>query len=330
MQNFLDLPLAKPLLLTCENYQEFRAWAELEVLQHTPYLRLLEIRGVARLNIPSAIDCAVEATAEAAQAVWPEWSPNVALADDQDRSNSLTQWERLAHRACERGRAPVVSDLHPTAQIARLSSLLDRERLIYLVPLDPGGTTEAQLQGYSAFVRWLAVNTSARVVAICSAAMVEHPGLEAIRYQALSWSPIAGTQPASPVGEDSEDQEKPGPIYPIMGKPHPGSPGEQALAEVLRRDAELGPLFGFNLPVDSARGNVFIVDLLWNGGKFCVEVDGYQFHSGKGAFARDRQRDFELMLAGFQVLRLTHDEVIGDVHASVEKIRELVRLRQAS
>jgi very-short-patch-repair endonuclease len=61
-----------------------------------------------------------------------------------------------------------------------------------------------------------------------------------------------------------------------------------------------------------------------------VEVDGYYWHSSPSAFSRDRQRDFELAVAGHLVLRLPHDEVIADVENAVEKIRTLVRFRRGS
>jgi very-short-patch-repair endonuclease len=51
------------------------------------------------------------------------------------------------------------------------------------------------------------------------------------------------------------------------------------------------------------------VDFLWRAQKRVVEVDGYAFHSARGAFERDRRKDVDLELAGFPVTRFTHDQV---------------------
>ncbi len=71
------------------------------------------------------------------------------------------------------------------------------------------------------------------------------------------------------------------------------------------------------------------MDLLWTAGKVVVEVDGYQHHGHRQAFSADRRRDYELTVSGYLVLRLPHDEVLDDVELAVEKIRDMVRFRQA-
>ncbi len=47
------------------------------------------------------------------------------------------------------------------------------------------------------------------------------------------------------------------------------------------------------------------VDMLWPAAHVVVEVDGFAFHSGRGAFERDRRRDADLQAAGHRVLRIT-------------------------
>ncbi len=110
----------------------------------------------------------------------------------------------------------------------------------------------------------------------------------------------------------------------IIGSPHPRSKGEQLLTERLERDPQLAGLFGYNQPLKTRCGHKFIVDLLWQAGKVVVEVDGYYFHSNSVVFASDRDRDYRLLLSGYRVLRLPHDEVVRDVDLTVEKIRDVV------
>ena len=47
------------------------------------------------------------------------------------------------------------------------------------------------------------------------------------------------------------------------------------------------------------------VDFLWREHGLVVEVDGFQFHSTREAFERDRRRDAELQSLGLRVLRVT-------------------------
>ena len=96
---------------------------------------------------------------------------------------------------------------------------------------------------------------------------------------------------------------------------------------MLGDDAELGALFHFNWLVDTVRGSRPKVDLVWMEGRLVVELDGYPDHTTRRAFISDRNRDYELALSGYTVLRLANDEVQQDFGRAVEKIRDLVRLR---
>jgi very-short-patch-repair endonuclease len=55
-----------------------------------------------------------------------------------------------------------------------------------------------------------------------------------------------------------------------------------------------------------------------------VEVDGYAFHSMRGAFERDRKKDVDLELAGFPVTRFTHDQVIHEPDDTLRRTQSLV------
>lgn len=68
------------------------------------------------------------------------------------------------------------------------------------------------------------------------------------------------------------------------------------------------------------------VDFAWVAARLVVEIDGWAFHAGPDAFARDRARDRALVLAGWPVLRfptaLVRDdpeEVVATVAAALAK-----------
>jgi hypothetical protein len=53
------------------------------------------------------------------------------------------------------------------------------------------------------------------------------------------------------------------------------------------------------------------VDFLWPDCALIVEVDGYAWHRSPSAFTSDRERDVQLVLAGYRVLRFTWAQVTG-------------------
>jgi very-short-patch-repair endonuclease len=110
---------------------------------------------------------------------------------------------------------------------------------------------------------------------------------------------------------------------------HHASAIEQRVEAALRSDAELGPLFSCNETVSlEGFGSQPRVDLLWRQGRVVVELDGPD-HQDDPKFANDRHRDYELLVAGYLVLRITNDQVDTDLQRAIEKIRAVVRFRQS-
>jgi very-short-patch-repair endonuclease len=66
------------------------------------------------------------------------------------------------------------------------------------------------------------------------------------------------------------------------------------------------------------------VDFLWRRQKRVIEVDGYAFHSTRGAFDRDRRKDVDLELAGFPVTRFTHHQVLYEPDDTLRRAQHLV------
>jgi len=116
-------------------------------------------------------------------------------------------------------------------------------------------------------------------------------------------------------------------LWPVTGRPHPLSEGEHRLAAALRQDADLHTLFSFNCRVRTIYQSEPIVDLLWAEGRVVVEVDG-ESHRQADQYAADRHRDFELLVSGYAVLRLSNEEVLTDTARAVAKIRKVVSFRQ--
>jgi len=69
---------------------------------------------------------------------------------------------------------------------------------------------------------------------------------------------------------------------------------------------------GVPLPEKNAPVGRFRVDFLWRPERLVAEVDGYLYHRGRQAFRDDRDRDVELGLAGFTVVRFDDSRIAED------------------
>lgn len=88
-----------------------------------------------------------------------------------------------------------------------------------------------------------------------------------------------------------------------------GSTASVTRSEAERRLADLLIAARLPQPEFNVRVGRHEVDVLWRAANLVVEVDGYAFHSGREAFERDRRRDAELQVRGFQVTRLTWRQI---------------------
>lgn len=63
---------------------------------------------------------------------------------------------------------------------------------------------------------------------------------------------------------------------------------------------------------------------LVNGQKIAIELDGYDYHSGKEQMTRDYRRQRQLEADGWRVIRFTGSEVYGDAQKCINEIKWLV------
>lgn len=242
-------------------------------------------------------------------------------------------WLQAAADRCRQGQAPVVARLANELQLAQLACAIEPNHLIILLAVDDPQPLPFHLYGLARALPWFANATGAQVALLVPAVLADHAELESVLYGAIHLTPppVANTLPREQQTVDDDDTEQQKEIiWPIRGRPHPFSPGEQCLAARLALEPDLAGLFHCNAWVDTVRGSHYLADLLWPAGQVVVEIDGYHFHSKRPAFHADRQRDYELLISGYLVLRLSHDEVMQDVAKAVQKIRDVVYFRKAN
>ena len=97
------------------------------------------------------------------------------------------------------------------------------------------------------------------------------------------------------------------------------SESEHELVSIVRR-AGLGG-WRANHPVRIS-GRRYYIDLAFPDAKLAVEVDGRAHHSSSADFRADRRRHNDLSRAGWNVLRFTWDDLMGDPADVIARIVE--------
>lgn len=102
----------------------------------------------------------------------------------------------------------------------------------------------------------------------------------------------------------------------------PQSPLEARVLRLLKRSGLPAPARQHE--VRPANGRRRYLDFAWPSIKLAVEADGYQWHSSRSAWERDRRRLRELSDLGWEVLSVTH----GDLQRPDDFLRALRRAHQ--
>ena len=77
-------------------------------------------------------------------------------------------------------------------------------------------------------------------------------------------------------------------------------------------------------PEVNVRIGSLLVDFVWPDRKLVVETDGYRYHRGRQAFEDDRARDLRLRSQGYEVIRLTYEQVTKQPEATAGVLRKVL------
>lgn len=72
------------------------------------------------------------------------------------------------------------------------------------------------------------------------------------------------------------------------------------------------------------------VDFYYEDARIVIEIDGYEYHSDRPAFQKDRSRDNALGIGGELVLRYTYADITADAAQVASQLRTARRVRGAS
>jgi very-short-patch-repair endonuclease len=106
------------------------------------------------------------------------------------------------------------------------------------------------------------------------------------------------------------------------------SAAEDLLHDLLRK-AGIGGWVA-NARVVAGNRVIGVADVLFEGSKVVIEVDGWRTHSSRSMFQADRTKQNALVLAGYVVLRVTWADLTERPAAVVRQVRESLALRSRS
>lgn len=126
----------------------------------------------------------------------------------------------------------------------------------------------------------------------------------------------------------AEDLEGYGPRRPALrAAMHAFDEPRLTRSEAERRLLELIRAAGISSPLTNQRLLGLEVDFLWPQQRLVVEVDGYETHSPRPSFERDRSRDGQLLAAGYRVLRVTWRQLVDEPQRIIAIIAAALAVR---
>ncbi len=86
----------------------------------------------------------------------------------------------------------------------------------------------------------------------------------------------------------------------------------------------------FKLPCPTMNAHIagYEVDALFPDERLIVELDGYEFHSGRKAFEDDRNRDADTLAAGHETVRITWRRIEQTPEAEADRLLKILRARR--
>jgi Protein of unknown function (DUF559) len=267
----------------------------------------LEFRNAS--TAPLAIERILNDLAELAAAAWPNWDD---WEQPQANPNLLRDWHLAATRLASESRPPRFPRLAHEIEFIHLLSVFPE--LVLLAEIDPARRDRAV--PIIEALTWAQRHGAAVVILFDELPPYETPW-DSFLYGAIT-TETPEIEPATRrmIPTDAAQSGVRGSLI------------ERRLRAALRAAPDLSDLFEDEVTLTlGTLGPTPRVDLLWRDGKVVVELDGPE-HERDQNYAADRHRDYELLVAGYLVLRLTNAEVELDLGRSLEKVRRVVNLRR--
>jgi hypothetical protein len=233
---------------------EFLEWLGGRVASGSDDTRLVAVVFDRLPALDPLIETVVAKLADVALALWPDWYSGVIPFPEVNRSTFAFEdrlseafhaagplrhppsvaWVKEARRLAEGGRPPLVPGMPRAVEAAQLAMAVGPRKLFFALGVTDEGVAGGRMLGLSRAAEWLGRTSGARVLVVVPEPVSRSAALDGINFDPLPaprfpepapWPSLAGAA----VG-----------VWPVIGRPHPYSPGEQLLAKRLAEDAMVG------------------------------------------------------------------------------------------
>jgi very-short-patch-repair endonuclease len=337
-QAWTDLPLDKPIVI--EGPHASTLTLSIEPLPaEAP--AVITYEAAAPRRAAQVIDDLLDRLDRVARQLYPAWLPAAALLDDPAGAGTVAV-RSIALRDARAGGhfGPFLADLAerallgaaardrftPETRAAELAKVIARSfgrtRAAILVSL-PTKLTPENEQALVSAGRWLA-DSGRFGIWFAGGGLGSIDDVVRVPFQPPA--PDAAVTVESGADDDAAADVVGYPA--IAGRPHPASRAEQSLEAALAGvDWAAGREWNQQHQVHPLT-NPVRVDLLWRAERCVVEIDGAE-HRDRERFANDRQRDVQLQLAGYAVLRFTNTQVVQHRDLVMSQLRQFLDRRRA-
>lgn len=95
----------------------------------------------------------------------------------------------------------------------------------------------------------------------------------------------------------------------VLGLPLGETPSDRTRSDLERDFLALSRRYRLPRPEVNVELGTYTPDFLWREDRLIVETDSYLYHRGEQAFKDDHARDLELRRRGFEVIRLSEEQI---------------------
>lgn len=113
----------------------------------------------------------------------------------------------------------------------------------------------------------------------------------------------------------------------LDSRAEPWSTAERLAHKILRAAGILGWVANYRI---RRRGKTYYLDIAFPGLKVVIEIDGRSHHQDSSAFENDRNRQNELVLDGWLVIRFTWTMLIDDPATVVRRVKDALTMAENS
>lgn len=113
----------------------------------------------------------------------------------------------------------------------------------------------------------------------------------------------------------------------VLGLPLGETPSDRTRSDLERDFLLLCRRHRLPAPEVNVEAGPYLADFLWPERRLIVETDSYLYHRGRQAHRDDRARDLALRQRGFEVVRLSEEQIDEEEERVVEFLREVLASR---